>query len=95
MNSLTYIMINLVALVVGQYLVTRGHWSGFLIWCAANIYGAATCVATGIPETSCLFAAYFLVNFCSLWSWLKRERNDVETPSIKPLERTTSITSMS
>jgi hypothetical protein len=74
MNSVPYIVINLLALVVGQFLVTRGHWSGFLVWCAANIYSAATCVATGIPETSCLFAAYFLVNACSLKAWIAKAR---------------------
>jgi nicotinamide riboside transporter PnuC len=74
MNTPSYIAFNLIGLVVGQWLVTKSHWSGFLVWCACNVYGVIACLTTGIPETSCLFAAYFIVNFCSLWSWLGKNR---------------------
>ncbi len=74
MNSTTYIIANLIALLAGQWLVTRGHWSGFLVWCAANLYSIVTCVVTGMPRTSCLFGAYFIVNFASLWSWLSKSK---------------------
>lgn len=80
MNSATYIIINLLCLVAGQWLVTRGHWSGFLVWSVCNIYGAIVCVITGIPETSCLFAAYFIVNFSSLCAWfVKAKHKDCAT----------------
>jgi hypothetical protein len=79
MNSITYISVNLLAFVFGQWLVTRGHWSGFLVWGLANIYSALTCVVTGIPETSCLFAAYFLANLASLRAWIARGQQRVST----------------
>jgi len=74
MNSTTYIVANLVALVIGQWLVTRGHWSGFLVWCTANLYSIVTCLLTGMPQTCFLFGAYFLVNSASLYSWLAKAR---------------------
>ncbi len=74
MNTTTYVVANLAALVVGQWLVTRGHWSGFLVWCAANLYSIVTCLLTGMPQTSCLFGAYFVVNFASLWTWFTKAR---------------------
>jgi nicotinamide riboside transporter PnuC len=74
MNSPSYIAFNLVGLVLGQWLVTRGHWTGFLVWCACNVYGVVVCIQSGIPETSCLFGAYFLVNACSLRSWFAKAR---------------------
>jgi hypothetical protein len=74
MNSPCYIAFNLIGLVFGQWLVTRGHWAGFLVWCSCNIYGVIVCFTTGIPETSCLFGAYFVVNACSLFSWLGKTR---------------------
>jgi len=74
MNSITYIVANLAALILGQWLVTRGHWSGFLVWCAANLYSIVTCVLTGMPQTSVLFGAYFLVNSASLCAWFARSR---------------------
>lgn len=73
MNSTTYVMVNLAALFLGQWLVTRGHWSGFLVWCAANYYGIVTCLLSGMPQTACLFGAYFLVNAGSLWSWWAKD----------------------
>ncbi len=48
MNSLTYVVANLAALVIGQWLVTRGHWAGFLVWCAANFHSIVTCRLTGL-----------------------------------------------
>lgn len=74
MNSIHYIAVNLLSFVIGQWLVTRGHWGGFLVWCAANLYSVVVCITTGIPETSCLFAAYFAANFWSLRSWLAQSR---------------------
>lgn len=74
MNSVTYISINLFAFLLGQWLVTRGHWAGFLVWCMANVYSVLTCVVTGIPETSCLFATYFLVNLASLRAWFTKSQ---------------------
>jgi nicotinamide riboside transporter PnuC len=70
MDSVSYIVINLTALVVGQLLVTRGHWAGFLVWSLCNVYSVVICVVTGIPATSCLFIAYLFVNLYSLRSWL-------------------------
>ena len=75
MNTITYVIANLTALVLGQWLVTRGHWSGFLVWCAANLYSIVTCLLSGMTQTCLLFGAYFLVNFASLWSWLAKSRN--------------------
>jgi hypothetical protein len=74
MNTTTYVVANLAALVVGQWLVTRGHWSGFLVWCAANLYSIVTCLLNDMPQTSCLFGAYFLVNFASLRTWFTKAR---------------------
>ncbi|MCU0786847.1 MAG: nicotinamide mononucleotide transporter family protein [Verrucomicrobia bacterium] len=74
MNSTAYIVTNLLAFVLGQWLVTKKHWSGFLVWCAANVYSIVTCVLTDMPQTSCLFGAYFLVNACSLYSWFAKSR---------------------
>lgn len=74
MNSTAYILITLVAFLLGQWLVTRKHWSGFLVWCAANVYSIVTCILTDMPQTSCLFAAYFIVNFASLSSWFTKSR---------------------
>jgi hypothetical protein len=71
-NSVSYIVLNLLVLLLSQWLVTRGHWLGFLVWCAANLYDAMICRRTGIPKTSCLFGAYFFVNLCSLWSWCSK-----------------------
>ena len=74
MNSITCIVANFAALVLGQWLVTRGHWFGFLVWCAANLYSIVTCVLTGMPQTSVLFGAYFLVNSASLCAWFAKSR---------------------
>jgi len=74
MNSTIYIATTLVAFLVGQWLVTRKHWSGFLVWCLANIYSMVTCIRTDMPQTSLLFAAYLIVNFASLRSWFANSR---------------------
>jgi hypothetical protein len=74
MNSTAYIVTTLVAFLLGQWLVTRKHWSGFLVWCVANIYSIVTCILTDMPRTSLLFAAYFIVNFASLRSWFANSR---------------------
>lgn len=81
MDSISYILINLTALVVGQLLVTRGHWAGFLVWSLCNIYSVVICVVTGIPATSCLFAAYFLVNLYSLRTWVGKRYGGVPPAS--------------
>jgi len=75
MNSIAYILITLLAFLVGQWLVTRGHWAGFLVWCAANVYSIVTCFLTDMPQTSSLFATYLVVNFASLRSWYVKSRN--------------------
>ena len=85
MNSTAYIVTNLAALIIGQWLVTRGRWAGFLVWCGANLYSILTCLLTGMPQTSILFGAYFLVNFVSLWSWVARTRaatSDAPDPAV-------------
>ena len=77
MNSTTYIVITLLAFVLGQWLVTRKHWAGFLVWCAANVYSIFTCILTDMPQTSFLFAAYLIVNCASLRSWFAKSRTTV------------------
>jgi hypothetical protein len=74
MNSTPYVAANLAAFVLGQWLVTRGHWSGFLVWCAANLYSIVICTRTGMPQTGVLFGAYFLVNLASLLAWAAKTR---------------------
>ena len=54
MNSPGQIALNLIGLVVSHRLVTRGHWTGFLVWCACNTCGVFVCFTTGIPEVSWL-----------------------------------------
>lgn len=76
------ITFNLVGLVLGQWLVTRRHWSGFLVWAACNVYGGIACFMTGIPETSCLFAAYLIVNLGSLRVWMANDRRTRLRPSV-------------
>jgi len=76
MNSTSYIVITLLAFLLGQWLVTRKHWLGFLVWCGANIYSIVTCILTDMPQTSCLFAAYFIVNFASLRSWFANSKDE-------------------
>ena len=75
MNSITYVGVSLLAFVLGQWLVTRGHWSGFLVWCLANLYSALTGMVAGTLETSCLFGAYFVANLVSLRSWFASTRS--------------------
>ena len=87
MNSTTYIVATLLAFLLGQWLVTRKHWAGFLVWCAANVYSIVTCVLTNMPQTSFLFAAYLLVNFVSLRSWFAQSRTTTraELPEVPPV----------
>jgi len=63
MNSTSYIVANRAALVIGQWLVTRGHWCGFLVWCSANLYSIFTCVLTGMPQTKAFSTARFEIRW--------------------------------
>jgi len=69
MNSYLVATISIAAFFVGQLLVTRRHWTGFLIWAMSNYLVAATCVIQANQATACMFLVYFGANVCSMVSW--------------------------
>lgn len=56
---------------VGQWLVTKRHRFGFLVWGLSNLIVAAAKFTSGDLATACMFLIYFLANGYSLLSWTK------------------------
>jgi len=69
MNTFFPVIINLAAFAAGQWLITRRHWSGFLVWAASNYYFAMSCLATGNQPTAFMFLVYCSANVYSMWIW--------------------------
>jgi len=93
MNSYLPAVINIAAFFFGQVLVTRGRWSGFLVWAAANYLVAITCINRNDPTTGCMFMVYCTTNLCSMWLWSRKTRmtrHADQKPQAKPLRGTPS-----
>jgi nicotinamide riboside transporter PnuC len=65
-------IINIAAFFVGQVLVTRRHWGGFLIWAASNCSIAAISVVQGSHPTALMFLVYFTANVYSTILWARQ-----------------------
>jgi nicotinamide riboside transporter PnuC len=73
MNSYLPAIINIAAFFLGQVLVTRGRWTGFLVWAAANYLVAITCMTRNDGTTGCMFMVYCTANIYSMWLWSRNE----------------------
>jgi nicotinamide riboside transporter PnuC len=73
MNPYVTAIINISAFAIGQFLVTRRHWVGFLIWAASNLMVAAVCIARGEWATACMFIVYCVANVWSMIAWSPRK----------------------
>lgn len=73
MNSYLPAIINIAAFFLGQVLVTRGRWSGFLVWAAANYFVAITCLTHDSETTGCMFMVYCATNIYSMWLWSRNK----------------------
>ena len=69
MNASLIALIGIAAFVLGQWLVTRKHWSGFLVWAGSNLMVAVMCLAQANHPTACMFLVYFLANVYSMTAW--------------------------
>jgi nicotinamide riboside transporter PnuC len=76
-------VINIAAFAIGQYLVTRRSWAGFLIWAGSNLLVATTCLLGKDPAMACLFLVYFAANVYSMHAWTRMRRR--ESNANKPL----------
>jgi nicotinamide riboside transporter PnuC len=76
MNSYLPAVINIAAFVIGQMLVTRRHWTGFLVWAAANYLVAITCLTHDNESTGCMFMVYCAANVYSMWLWSRHEEQE-------------------
>lgn len=72
--SLTITIISIASFFVGQVLVTRRCFIGFLIWAASNLMVALSEFANGNPSTASMFVIYSAANSYSLVSWWRCER---------------------
>lgn len=66
--------INIASFVIGQLLVTRRRWMGFLLWAGANLMIAVTCVMRNDAPTACMFLVYFAANVYSTILWFRQSR---------------------
>jgi hypothetical protein len=71
MNASLIALIGIAAFVVGQWLVTRKHWAGFLVWAGSNLMVAVMCLAQANHPTACMFLVYFLANVYSMMAWTR------------------------
>ena len=62
-------IISIVSFFVGQLLVTRRCFAGFLIWAGSNLLVATFKFATGDASTGSLFLIYAAANTYSLIAW--------------------------
>jgi len=74
MNSFLPATIGIIAFAAGQWLVTRRHWGGFLIWATSNYCFAAKFLAEGNHSTACMFLVYCAANVYSMGLWSRRSR---------------------
>ena len=63
--------LSIASFFIGQYLVTRRHWTGFLVWALSNLSVALGSFSAGHGATGTMFAIYFAANAWSLFSWTK------------------------
>jgi len=93
MNVQLPVLINVIAFVVGQMLVTRQHWAGFLIWAGSNYLVALSFLGADQPGTAGLFTMYCAANIYSMWRW-SRNREGLEatgrTPDAGPVAGSSS-----
>ena len=68
-------IINIAAFVIGQMLVTRRHWTGFLVWAAANYLVAMTSITQNNASTGLMFMVYCSANVYSMWLWSRQSRS--------------------
>lgn len=77
MNMMLPAALNIAAFLLGQWLVTRGRWTGFLLWAASNLMIATCCFLQRGPDpTGGLFVVYATVNVASMLAWRQGRRGD-------------------
>jgi nicotinamide riboside transporter PnuC len=69
MNASLTAFIGIAAFIVGQWLVTRKQWTGFLVWAGSNLMVAAMCLVQDNRPTACMFLVYCLANVYSMIAW--------------------------
>jgi hypothetical protein len=91
MTSILPATLSIVAFFVGQALVTRQRWTGFLIWALSNYAVAAHSALQANAAATCMFLVYFAANMHSVlaWSRAKSFRTHLQqaaTSSLTPLD---------
>ena len=67
-------ILSIVAFFIGQRLVTRKRWTGFLVWALSNSLLTTHLFLDGNTSTALMFLVYAVVNFRSMLLWLRDKR---------------------
>lgn len=75
-------VLSIAAFFIGQLLVTRRHWMGFLVWGISNYTVAAVFALQANAATTCMFLVYFAANMRSMLTWSRQSKpNSAAAPA--------------